>query len=144
MPRRPIDGKLSVCEPPVQGAARRDDREIRKHGVKAGICQPANAACFGVPESAQAVQGEDTTTLVPFWRFFDTISKDLDHGIIQAIVRAGKAAEAGRGLMLEDVRLLKLLYLIRYINYIKATVNNLTIFDDRRYGRRQRPPCVSR
>ena len=103
--------------------------EIRKHGVKAAHMSTGERSMLSAfQESAQAVQGEGTTTLVPFWRFFDTISKDLDHGIIQVVVRAGKAAEDGRGLMLEDVRLLKLLYLIRYINYIKATVNNLTIF----------------
>lgn len=103
--------------------------EIRKHGVKAAHMSTGERSMLSAfQESAQAVQGEGTTTLVPFWRFFDTISKDLDHGIIQVVVRAGKAAEDGRGLMPEDVRLLKLLYLIRYINYIKATVNNLTIF----------------
>lgn len=102
--------------------------EIRKHGVKAGHMSTGERSMLSAfQESAQAVQGEGTTTLVPFWRFFDTISKDLDHGIIQVVARASKAAEAGRGLMPEDVRLLKLLYLIRYINYIKATVNNLTI-----------------
>lgn len=102
--------------------------EIRKHGVKAAHMSTGERSMLSAfQESAQAVQGEGVTTLVPFWRFFDTISKDLDHGIIQVIVRAGEAAEAGRGLMPEDVRLLKLLYLIRYINYIKATVNNLTI-----------------
>ena len=102
--------------------------EIRKHGVKAAHMSTGERSMLSAfQESAQAVQGEGATTLVPFWRFFDTISKDLDHGIIQVIVRASEAAEAGRGLMPEDVRLLKLLYLIRYISYIKATVNNLTI-----------------
>lgn len=102
--------------------------EIRKHGVKAAHMSTGERSMLSAfQESAQAVQGEGVTTLVPFWRFFDTISKDLDHGIIQVVVRASEAAEAGRGLMPEDVRLLKLLYLIRYINYIKATVNNLTI-----------------
>lgn len=102
--------------------------EIRKHGVKAAHMSTGERSMLSAfQESAQAVQGEGTTTLVPFWRFFDTISKDLDHGIYRVVVRASEAAEAGRGLMPEDVRLLKLLYLIRYINYIKATVNNLTI-----------------
>ena len=102
--------------------------EIRKHGVKAKHMSTGERSMLSAfQESAQAVQGDGTTTLVPFWRFFDTISKDLEHGIIQVVSRAGEAAEASRGLAPEDVRLLKLLYLIRYIAYVKATVNNLTI-----------------
>ena len=102
--------------------------EVRKHGAKAAHMSTGERSMLSAfQESAQAVQEEGTTALVPFWRFFDTISKDLDHGIIQVVSRASDAAEAGRGLAPADVSLLKLLYLIRYIGYLKATVGNLAI-----------------
>lgn len=102
--------------------------EVRKHGVKAKHMSTGERSMLSAfQESAQALQEQQTTALVPFWRFFDTISKDLEHGIIQVITRAQDAADAGRGLKPEDVSLLKLLYLIRYIDYIKSTINNITI-----------------
>lgn len=78
--------------------------------------------------SAQAHQYDQTGALVPFWCFFDTISKDLEHGINQVVDRAVRAAEDAKGLEPYDVQVLKLLYLIRYIGYVKATVENISIF----------------
>lgn len=102
--------------------------EVRKHGVKAKHMSTGERSMLSAfQESAQTVQSRPTTALVPFWRFFDTISKDLEHGIIQVVSRADEAAQAHRGLEPEDVSLLKLLYLIRYIGYLKSTVENITI-----------------
>lgn len=103
--------------------------EVRKHGVKAKHMSTGERSMLSAfQESAQAIQHEQTGALVPFWRFFDTISKDLEHGIIQVIVCAERAAENGEGLESFDVRVLKLLYLIRYIGYVKASVENISIF----------------
>ena len=51
----------------------------------------------------------------------------MEHGIIQVVVCAERAAENAEGLESYDVRVLKLLYLIRYIGYVKATVENISI-----------------
>lgn len=100
--------------------------EIRKHGVKAKHMSTGERSMLSAfQESAQVVQGEQTTALVPFWRFFDTISKDLEHGILQVVDRATRAAEAHQVLRPEDISVLKLLYLIRYITYLKGTLNNI-------------------
>lgn len=102
--------------------------EVRKHGVKAKHMSTGERSMLSAfQESAQAIQLEQTGALVPFWRFFDTISKDLEHGIIQVVVCAERAAENREGLEPYDVRVLKLLYLIRYIGYVKATVENVSI-----------------
>ncbi len=102
--------------------------EIRKHGVKAQHMSTGERSMLSAfQESAQAVQNEDLSALVPFWRFFDTISKDLEHGIIRVIDRAERAAEANQNLQPEDVRVLKLLYLIRYVTYMEASLNNIAI-----------------
>ena len=102
--------------------------EIRKHGVKAQHMSTGERSMLSAfQESAQAVQNEELSALVPFWRFFDTISKDLEHGIIRVIDRAERAAEANQNLQPEDVRVLKLLYLIRYVAYMEASLNNIAI-----------------
>lgn len=102
--------------------------EVRKHGVKAKHMSTGERSMLSAfQESAQAIQHDQTGALVPFWRFFDTISKDLEHGIIQVVDRAVRAAEDAKGLEPYDVQVLKLLYLIRYIGYVKATVENISI-----------------
>ncbi len=103
--------------------------EVRKHGVKAKHMSTGERSMLSAfQESAQAIQHEQTGALVPFWRFFDTISKDLEHGVIQVVVCAERASENAEGLESYDVRVLKLLYLIRYIGYVKASVENISIF----------------
>lgn len=103
--------------------------EVRKHGVKAKHMSTGERSMLSAfQESAQAIQHEQTGALVPFWRFFDTISKDLEHGVIQVVVCAERASENAEGLESHDVRVLKLLYLIRYIGYVKASVENISIF----------------
>lgn len=103
--------------------------EVRKHGVKAKHMSTGERSMLSAfQESAIAVKNSKVGALVPFWRFFDTISKDLEHGILGVIDRAARAAEeGGKGLESFDIELLKLLYLIRYIDYIKSSVENLSI-----------------
>lgn len=102
--------------------------EVRKHGVKAKHMSTGERSMLSAfQESAQAIQHDQTGALVPFWRFFDTISKDLEHGINQVVDRAIRAAKDAKGLEPYDVQVLKLLYLIRYIGYVKATVENISI-----------------
>ncbi len=101
---------------------------VRKHGVKAKHMSTGERSMLSAfSESVQAVQTEQVGALVPFWRFFDTIAKDLEHGVIQVVERARRAAEDGHGLKPFDVRILKLLYLIRYIDYVKSNVENISI-----------------
>lgn len=102
--------------------------EVRKHGVKAKHMSTGERSMLSAfQESAQAIQDQEVGALVPFWRFFDTISKDLEHGVIQVVTRAERAAEEGHGLKVQDVKVLKLLYLIRYIDYIKSNIENISI-----------------
>lgn len=102
--------------------------EVRKHGVKAKHMSTGERSMLSAfQESVQAIQDQEIGALVPFWRFFDTIAKDLEHGVIQTVTRAERAAEGGLGLQAEDVRILKLLYLVRYIDYIKSNIENISI-----------------
>ena len=81
----------------------------------------------GFQESAQKIQKRDEFSVVPMYYFYDTIHGSLDTSIRSVIERAERAAENNEGLTVADVNLLKVLYLIRYIDDIPSNVENLTI-----------------
>ena len=103
--------------------------EIRKNG-HAGKHQSSGERSMlnGFQESAQNVEYKNELTLVPMYAFYDTLHSFLDTSVRAVIERAEKAAEDYNGLTEDDVNLLKLLYLVKYINYdIKSNIENLTI-----------------
>lgn len=102
--------------------------EIRKHG-HAGKHQSSGERSMlnGFQESAQRIKEKNELTLVPIYAFYDTLHSFLDTSVRSVMERAEKAAEEGNGLTVEDVDLLKLLYLVRYIDDIKSNIENLTI-----------------
>lgn len=102
--------------------------EIRKHG-NAGKHQSKGERSMlsGFQETAIALKERDEFTLAPFYMFYDSVHSFLDSSIRLVIERCNKAAENHDGIEKEDVNVLKLLYLIRYINDIPATVDNLVI-----------------
>lgn len=102
--------------------------EIRKHG-NAGKHQSngERSMLSGFQEAAQKVQNCDEYTLVPFYLFYDTVHTFLDGSIRRVIERCQKAADTGAGIEHYDVNVLKLLYLVRYVDDIKATLDNIVI-----------------
>lgn len=104
-------------------------REIRVHGNSGKHLSGGERSMLsGFQESTQAIEAQETGALVPLWRFYDTLAEFLEHDIRQVIDRCAKAAEDQAGIQPQDVEVLKTLYLIRYINDIKPTVGNITIF----------------
>ncbi len=102
--------------------------EIRKHGNSGKHLSGGERSMLsGFQEAAQKVQDRDEYTLVPFFRFYDTVHSFLDSSIRRVIERCEKAAGDGLGLEMQDVDVLKLLYLIRYIDDIKANLDNIVI-----------------
>ena len=102
--------------------------EISKHG-NVGKHQSGNERSMlsGFQEAAQAVQEKDENALVPLFRFYDTVHSYLDSSIRRVIERCLRAATDGNGIEEQDVDVLKLLYLIRYIDDIKANIDNIAI-----------------
>lgn len=102
--------------------------EIRRHG-NAGkhLASGERSMLSGFQESAQSIEAEESTALVPFWRFYDTLAKSLDHDIRQVIDRAEMAAAQEQGLRAEDVLVLKTLYLIHYIKDVSPTIGNIAV-----------------
>ena len=102
--------------------------EVRKHGNSGKHMSGAERSMLsGFQEAAQKIQGKDANALAPFYLFYDTVHSFLDSSIRNVIERCQRAADNGDGLEQEDVNVLKLLYLIRYIDDIKSSVDNIVI-----------------
>ena len=102
--------------------------EIRKHG-NAGkhLSDGERSMLSGFQEAAMKIQTQDQNALVPFFRFYDTIHTVLDSKIRRVIEHCQEAADKLDDIEPQDVDILKLLYLIRYIDDIPANVENIVI-----------------
>ena len=103
--------------------------EIRKHG-NVGKHQSGTERSMleGFQSAAKAVQEGNEYSLAPLYSFYDSIHSALDGSIRRVIERCLKAAEGGLGIEMQDVNVLKLLYLIRYVNEdIPANIDNIVI-----------------
>lgn len=102
--------------------------EIRKHGNSGKHLSGGERSMLsGFQEATQKIQEKDEYALVPFFRFYDTVHTFLDSSIRRVIERCQKAADNGDGIEAQDVDVLKLLYLIRYIDDIPANLDNIVI-----------------
>lgn len=102
--------------------------EIRKHGNSGKHLSGGERSMLsGFQEAAQKVQGKDENALAPFSQFYDTVHTFLESPIRRVIDRCQTAADKHDGLEQRDVSVLKLLYLIRYIDDIKANIDNIAI-----------------
>lgn len=102
--------------------------EIRKHGNSGKHLSGGERSMLsGFQEAAQKVQDKDENALVPFSQFYDTVHTFLESPIRRVIDRCQNAADEHDGLEQIDVSVLKLLYLIRYIDDIKANIDNIAV-----------------
>ena len=102
--------------------------EIRKHGNSGKHLSGGERSMLsGFQEAAQRIENKDENALVPFYQFYDTVHTFLESTIRRVIDRCQNAADAHDGLEQQDVNVLKLLYLIRYIDDIKANIENISI-----------------
>lgn len=102
--------------------------EIRKHGNSGKHLSGGERSMLsGFQEAAQKIQEKDEFALVPFFHFYDTVHTFLDGSIRRVIERCARAAVDENGIEEQDVDVLKLLYLVRYIDDIKANIDNIVI-----------------
>lgn len=103
---------------------------VRRHGSSGKNMSSASRSMLsGFQEAARAVQSGDETTLVPFWRFYDTLAGFLEVYISDVVGRCARQATAGdQGLLERDVPVLKLLFLLKYVSSdMPANLDNLAI-----------------
>lgn len=102
--------------------------EIRKHGNSGKHLSGGERSMLsGFQEAAQKIEDKSEYALAPFYLFYDTVHTFLDSSIRRVIERCQKAADNKDGIEQQDVSVLKLLYLIRYIDDIKAKLDNIVI-----------------
>ena len=102
--------------------------EIRKHGNSGKHLSGGERSMLsGFQEAAQDVKDKDENALVPFHLFYNTVHTFLESPIRRVIDRCQTAADNHDGLEQQDVSVLKLLYLVRYIEDIKANIDNISI-----------------
>lgn len=102
--------------------------EIRKHGNSGKHFSGAERSMLSASQEAtQKMKDKDENALVPFYLFYDTLLTFLESPIRRVIDRCQTAADNRDGLEQDDVCVLKTLYLIRYIEDIKANVDNIAI-----------------
>ena len=101
--------------------------QIRKHGNSGKHLSGGERSMLsGFQEAAQVIQDKDENALAPFSLFYNTVHTFLESAIRRVIDRCQMAADSHDGIEQYDVSILKLLYLIRYVEDIKANVDNIT------------------
>ena len=103
--------------------------EVRKHGSSGKhLSDGERSMLSGFQEAAQAVEDGDESTLVPFWRFYDTVQTFLEGHVRRVIANAAENVQRARGMEPIDVEVLKTLFLIRWIDQdIPANAENVAI-----------------
>ena len=102
--------------------------EIRKHGNSGKHLSGGERSMLsGFKEAAQKIEDKDEYALAPFYLFYDTVHTFLDSSIRRVIERCERASVDGNGIEAQDVDVLKLLYLVRYVDDVKANLDNIVI-----------------
>ncbi|MEJ9280658.1 BREX system P-loop protein BrxC [Ureibacillus thermosphaericus] len=111
--------------------------KIRIHGEGGtSLAHGERSLLKAFQEAAKLNSNEEIGNLVTLAEFYPSIRSFLETTITQTITRAEDRAKNNEGLKLEDVDVLKVLYLIKGIDKIKATPSNIatlllgSIYDD--------------
>ena len=101
--------------------------QVRKHGSSGKHLSGGERSMLSAfQEAAQKEKDRDETAFVPFYRFYDTVNTFLDSTVRRVIDRADRAAIDGNGLKMQDVDVLKTLFLIRYVEGFPSNIENLS------------------
>ena len=95
---------------------------IRKAGATGlHLAQGERSLLDAFQHAGQSVSNMEVGILVPLWRFYPSIESFLDTAVKRTIDQAGDNAS------LEDfdIRVLEVLFLIRYVDEVKGNVDNL-------------------
>ncbi|MBE0069728.1 BREX system P-loop protein BrxC [Thermoanaerobacterium thermosaccharolyticum] len=96
---------------------------VRSHGAAGKHISEGERSLLGAfKEAASMFRGKNIGVLIPFYVFYDTIEDHLDSSVKRAVIQAQK----NESIKEQDVKLLKLLFLLKYVDRVKANVENLT------------------
>ena len=101
--------------------------DIRKHGYAGKHLSSGERSLIGAFQgTAKRYSDYEIGTLIPFYAFYDTIEEFLEHQIKNVINSAEDAVKANE-LQEADVKVLKMLFMLKNIKEIPATVDNLAV-----------------
>ncbi|MCM3032231.1 BREX system P-loop protein BrxC [Niallia sp. MER 6] len=101
--------------------------KIGIHGEGSSYASRGERSLLKAFQEAAVYNGqEELGNLVTMAEFYPTIRQHLESAIVQTISRAENRAKNSEGLVEYDVDVLKVLYLIKGIDHIKATPNNIS------------------
>ena len=104
--------------------------EIRRQGNAGKNISCGERSMISVfHETSQILCNEksDEYALVPLYLFYDTTRNILDITACHVIERCQNVADEGREFTAFDVKVLELLYLLRYVESIPSTIDNIAI-----------------
>lgn len=97
--------------------------EILKHGLAGSSVSTGERNLLGTIQTAILQYKEaEVGTMVPFQAFYEHLNRSLDYSVRSTVIKA----ENNPSLNAFDVEVLKLLFLIRYIEGINANIENVT------------------
>ena len=100
--------------------------DIRKHGYAGKHLSSGERSLLGAfQETAQRFGDSEVGTLIPFYAFYDTIEQFLEHQIKNVINNALDMVKSGE-LKDIDIKVLKMLFMLKNIKDIPANVDNLS------------------
>ena len=100
--------------------------DIRKHGYAGKHLSSGERSLIGAFQgTAKRYSDHEIGTLIPFYAFYDTIDEFLEHQVKNVIATAEDAVK-GNELKEIDVKVLKMLFMLKNIKEIPANVENLS------------------
>ena len=100
--------------------------DIRKHGYAGKHLSSGERSLLGAFQGTAEKYAESPIgTLVPFYAFYDTIDEFLEHQVKNVIATAEDAVKA-RKLEEIDIKVLKMLFMLKNIKEIPANIDNLS------------------
>lgn len=100
--------------------------DIRKHGFAGKHLSSGERSLIGAFQgTAKRYSDYEIGTLIPFYAFYDTIEEFLEHQVKNVIATAEDAVKANE-LQKIDVKVLKMLFMLKNIKEIPANVENLS------------------
>lgn len=95
---------------------------IRLHGASGKhLSEGERSLLSAFQESAILNADKELGSLIPFSTFYETVEAFLDSGIRTVIIRA----EDNENLIKEDVEILKMLFMIKYVKEMPANIENI-------------------
>ena len=99
--------------------------DIRKHGYAGKHLSSGERSLLGAfQETAKRFADSEIGTIIPFYAFYDTIEQFLEHQIKIVIKTAMDTVQSGE-LKDIDVKVLKMLFMLKNIKEIPANIDNL-------------------